>query len=60
MDFFSIIALLGGLALFLYGMNVIDCGVAVMSMHSPWEAISKADLYETKRGYVAFLKRACL
>lgn len=44
----------------LYGMNVIDCGVAVMSMHSPWEAISKADLYETKRGYVAFLKRACL
>jgi len=44
----------------LYGMNVIDCGVAVMSMHSPWEVISKGDLYETKRGYVAFLKRACL
>ncbi len=43
----------------LYGMNVIDCGVAVISMHSPWEGISKADLYETKRGYVAFLKRAC-
>ena len=35
----------------LYGMNVIDCGVAVMSMHSPWEAISKADLYETKDEY---------
>ncbi len=44
----------------LYGMNVIDCGIAVMSMHAPWEAISKADLYETKRGYVAFLEKACL
>ena len=39
----------------LYGMNVIDCGVAVLSMHAPWEAISKADLYETLRGYEAFL-----
>lgn len=44
----------------LYGMNVIDCGIAVLSMHSPWEAISKADLFETKRGYVAFLEEACL
>ncbi|MBQ3104569.1 MAG: aminopeptidase [Lachnospiraceae bacterium] len=44
----------------LYGMNVIDCGVAVLNMHAPWEAISKADLYETKRGYVAFLENACL
>lgn len=44
----------------LYGMNVIDCGIAVLSMHSPWEAISKADLYETKRGYKAFLEKACL
>ena len=42
----------------LYGMNVIDCGVPVMSMHSPWEAISKADLYETYRGYKAFLRGA--
>jgi len=40
----------------LYGMNVIDCGVGVLNMHAPWEAISKADLYEVKRGYVAFLK----
>ena len=40
----------------LYGMNVIDSGVAVLNMHAPWEAISKADLYETFRGYVAFLK----
>lgn len=42
----------------LYGMNVIDSGVAVLSMHSPWEATSKADVYETYRGYVAFLNRA--
>lgn len=44
----------------LYGMNVIDSGVAVLNMHAPWEAISKADLYETYRGYVAFLKYAGL
>ena len=42
----------------LYGMNVIDSGVAVLNMHAPWEAISKADVYEAKRGYVAFLKNA--
>ena len=40
----------------LYGMNVIDSGVAVLNMHAPWEAISKADLFEVKRGYAAFLK----
>ena len=39
----------------LYGMNVIDSGVAVMNMHAPWEATSKADIYETYRGYLAFL-----
>lgn len=39
----------------LYGMNVIDSGVAVLNMHAPWEATSKADVYEAKRGYVAFL-----
>ena len=44
----------------LYGMNVIDSGVAVMNMHAPWEATSKADVYEAKRGYVAFLKNASL
>lgn len=44
----------------LYGMNVVDCGVPVMNMHAPWEVTSKADLYEMKRGYVAFLKYACL
>jgi len=40
----------------LYGMNVIDCGVAVLNMHAPWEATSKADVYEALRGYVAFLE----
>lgn len=44
----------------LYGMNVIDSGVAVLNMHAPWEATSKADVYETKRGYEAFLKHADL
>lgn len=42
----------------LYGMEVIDSGVAVLSMHAPWEVTSKADLYEAKKGYVAFLKEA--
>ena len=41
-----------------YGMNVIDCGVPVLSMHSPWEAVSKADVFEAYRGYAAFLKLA--
>jgi aspartyl aminopeptidase len=41
-----------------YGMNVIDSGVAVLSMHAPWEIISKVDLYEAYRGYIAFLKDA--
>ncbi|MBP5701529.1 MAG: aminopeptidase [Lachnospiraceae bacterium] len=40
----------------LYGMNVIDSGVAVLNMHSPWEATSKADVYETYKGYIAFCK----
>jgi len=39
-----------------YGMNVIDSGVPVLNMHAPWEIISKVDLYEAYRGYVAFLK----
>ncbi len=40
----------------LYGMDVIDCGVAVLNMHAPWEITSKADVYETKRGYEVFLR----
>ena len=38
-----------------YGMEVIDSGVAVLSMHAPWEVVSKADVYEAYRGYKAFL-----
>ena len=38
------------------GMEVIDFGVAVMSMHAPYEIVSKADVYETYRAYRAFLK----
>ena len=40
-----------------YNMQVIDSGVAVLNMHAPWEIISKADLYEAKRCYEAFLKQ---
>ena len=42
----------------LYGMDVIDSGVAVLSMHAPYEIISKADLYEAKKAYEAFMKNA--
>lgn len=42
----------------LYGMNVIDCGVGVLSMHAPWEVTSKADVYEAYKCYVAFLEAA--
>lgn len=41
----------------LYGMDVIDCGVAVLNMHAPWELISKSDLYEAFKGYLAFIKQ---
>jgi len=40
-----------------YGMDVIDCGVPVLSMHAPWEIVSKADLYEAYRCYLAFLEQ---
>lgn len=39
----------------LYGMRVIDSGVAVLSMHAPYEVVSKADVYEAKKAYTAFL-----
>ena len=42
----------------LYGMEVIDSGVAVLSMHAPWEVTSKADIYEAKKAYKAFLLEA--
>ena len=43
-----------------YGMNVIDSGVAALNMHAPWEATSKADVYETYRGYIAFVEGASM
>ena len=42
----------------LYGMEVIDSGVAVLSMHAPWEVVSKADVYEAYKAYKAFLQDA--
>lgn len=41
-----------------YGMNVIDSGIAVLSMHAPFEVVSKVDVYEGYRGYCAFLRHA--
>ena len=38
-----------------YGVEVVDCGIAVLSMHAPWEVVSKADVYEALRAYKAFL-----
>ncbi|MCR2043069.1 aminopeptidase [Anaerosalibacter massiliensis] len=37
-----------------YGMEVVDCGIPVLSMHAPYEAVSKADVYMTYKGYKAF------
>ena len=42
----------------LYGMEVIDCGVAVLNMHAPWEITSKADIYEAYKCYKVFLLEA--
>lgn len=44
----------------LYGMNVIDSGVPVLNMHAPWEATSKADIYEAYRGYKAFAENVTM
>lgn len=41
-----------------YGAEVVDCGTPVLSMHAPFELVSKADLYMTYKGYKAFLKDA--
>jgi len=38
------------------GVDVIDCGVPVLSMHAPFEIVSKVDLYNTYKAYAAFLK----
>ena len=42
----------------LYGMEVIDSGVPVLSMHAPQEIINKADLYEAVKAYTAFMRQA--
>ncbi len=41
-----------------YNVEVIDCGVGVLSMHAPWEVTSKSDIYEAYCGYIAFLQNA--
>ncbi|SEF90353.1 Aspartyl aminopeptidase [Caloramator fervidus] len=41
-----------------YGMEVVDCGVALLSMHAPWEIASKADIYETYKAYKVFFQYA--
>jgi aspartyl aminopeptidase len=38
------------------GIEVLDCGIPVLSMHSPFEVISKVDLYTCYKGYMAFLE----
>ena len=40
-----------------YDAQVLDCGVGVLSMHAPYEIISKADIFEMYRGYKAFLNK---
>jgi len=40
----------------IYGMDVLDCGVGILSMHAPWEISSIADIVMIMRGYQAFLK----
>lgn len=40
-----------------YNMNVIDAGIAVLNMHSPMEVVSKADVYESYKAYVAFISK---
>lgn len=39
------------------GVDVIDCGVPVLSMHAPYEVTSKFDIYEAYRAYKAFWER---
>ncbi len=39
-----------------FGMDVVDCGVALLGMHSPYEVASKADIYSTYKAYRAFMR----
>jgi aspartyl aminopeptidase len=49
----------GTIAQFLanYNMDVVDCGPAVISMHSPYEVVSKADVYHSYLAYNVFLEK---
>jgi aspartyl aminopeptidase len=40
-----------------YGMEVVDCGVALLGMHSPFEVASKADIYMAYKAYKAFWQK---
>ena len=40
-----------------YGMEVVDCGVAILGMHSPFEVSSKLDVYMAYLGYKAFMQK---
>lgn len=48
----------GTIAMFLarYGMDVVDCGVGLLSMHAPWEVAGKLDAYMASRAYRNFLE----
>jgi len=48
----------GTIAKFLaeYGMDIVDCGPALLGMHSPFEIASKADIYTTYTAYRSFLE----
>ena len=48
----------GTVAKFLANLNIdtVDLGVPVISMHAPWELISKADLYSNYKAFLAFMK----
>ncbi|MBN2449252.1 MAG: aminopeptidase [Lentisphaeria bacterium] len=50
----------GTIAMFLarYGMDVVDCGVGLLSMHAPWEVAGKLDTYMAYKAYRAFLRHA--
>jgi len=40
-----------------YGMEVVDCGVALLGMHSPFEVAAKSDIYATFKAYRAFMQK---
>ena len=49
----------GGTIAYILGnmnMSVVDAGIAVLNMHAPMEIVSKADVFEAYKGYIAFLK----